>query len=266
MSFQPVIPLGGYAGWTFLKRTMEKQQAALQAAPANQRDEAYFRANIGKVNTAKELVSDRRLLKVALTAYGLEGDIESKAFIQKILQDGTLKSGALANKMADSRYREFSAAFGFGDYTTPRNKLSDFADNVLKLYRTKSFETAVGEQNDSMRLALNAERELATLAGKSSSEDVKWYTILGNKPLRAVMQTALGLPSAVSTIDIDKQLSMFKAKARATFGSETVSQFADSEKMTKLVRTYLVRSELSSQGSGTTSAGTALQLLSSLSR
>ena len=77
MSFQPVIPLAGYAGWTFLKRTMEKQQAALQATPANQRDEAYFRANVGKVNSAKELVADRRLLKVALTAFGLEADIDA---------------------------------------------------------------------------------------------------------------------------------------------------------------------------------------------
>ncbi|MCB6177952.1 DUF1217 domain-containing protein [Rhodobacter sp. Har01] len=262
MSFQPVIPLGGYAGWTFLKRTMATQQAALQASPANQRDEAYFRANIGKVNSAKELVADRRLLKVALTAYGLESDIDSKAFIQKVLQDGTLKTDALANKLTDKRYRDFSAAFGFGDFSTPRSKMSDFADKVLKLYITKTFETAVGEQDDTMRLALNAERELGSLAAKSSSEDVKWYTILGNKPLRSAMQTALGLPTSIAYLDIDKQLTMFKAKARSTFGSDTVSQFADADKMAKLVRTYLVRSEIATQGSGMSAASTALQLLS----
>ena len=43
MSFQPVIPFGGYAGWAFLKRTMASQQTALQSTPTNQRDEAYFR-------------------------------------------------------------------------------------------------------------------------------------------------------------------------------------------------------------------------------
>jgi hypothetical protein len=266
MSFQPVIPLGGYAGWTFLKRTMEKQQAALQAAPANQRDEAYFRDNIGKVNTAKDLVSDRRLLRVALTAYGLEADLDSKAFVQKVLQDGTLKSGALANKLSDSRYREFSAAFGFGDFATPRSKQSDFADKVLKLYRNKTFQTAVGEQNQSMRLALNAETDLAALARKGSSDDAKWYSILGNKPLREVMQTALGLPSSVSTIDVDKQLTMFKAKAKAVFGSDSVSQFADSDKMGKLVRTYLVREQLAGKGTAMSGAATALQLLSSSRR
>lgn len=262
MSFQPVIPLGGYAGWSFLKRTMASQQAAYQAAPANQRDEAYFRSRIGQVNTAEELVGDRRLLKVALTAFGLEGDIANKAFLRKILQDGTLKEGALSNKLADKRYREFSAAFGFGDFTVPRNKLSDFADKILAQYRTKTFETAVGDQDQALRLAMNAERELVALANKTGSEDTKWYTILGNKPLREVMQTALGLPSSIVGLDIDRQLDTFKSRARSTFGNETVSQFADAATMTKLVRTYLVRSELSAVTSTYSSAGTALQLLS----
>ncbi|PTE16644.1 DUF1217 domain-containing protein [Pseudogemmobacter blasticus] len=261
MSFQPVIPLAGYAGWTFLKRTMEKQQAALQATPANQRDEAYFRANIGKVNSAKELVADRRLLKVALTAFGLEADIDAKAFVQKVLEGGTLKTDALANKLSDKRYQAFSAAFGFGDYATPRNKMSDFADKLLTAYNTKRFQTAVGTQNEAMRLALNAESELGSLAAKTGSEDAKWYTILGNKPLRSVMQTALGLPSSVAGIDIDKQLEVFKAKARNTFGEATVSQFAEPETMARLVRTYLTRSEVSTQGTALSAAKTTLQLL-----
>lgn len=262
MSFQPVIPIGGYAGWSFLQRTMATQQAAYQAAPANKRDEMYFREKIRQVNTAEDLVGDRRLLKVALTAFGLESDIDSKAFLRKMLQDGTVKQGALANKMSDKRYRDFSAAFGFGDLAVPRNKASDFADKILAQYRTKTFETAVGDQDQSLRLALNAERELGTLAAKTSSEDTKWYTLLGNKPLREVMQTALGLPSSIVGLDIDRQLDTFKARARSTFGKETVSQFADAETMTKLVRTYLVRSELSGVTSTYSSAGTALQLLS----
>ena len=43
MSFQPVLPMSGFAGWSFLKRTMARQQVAQQAVPAQQRDEAYFR-------------------------------------------------------------------------------------------------------------------------------------------------------------------------------------------------------------------------------
>ena len=158
MSFQPVLPMAGFAGWSFLKRTMVRQQATQQAAPAQLRDETYFRDRIGKVNTAEQLVADKRLLRISLTAFGLEGDLNSTAFIRKILEGGTLKEGSLANKLADKQYQKFSAAFGFGDFSVPRTRISTFPDEILARFRTRSFESAGGAQNNSFRLALNAER------------------------------------------------------------------------------------------------------------
>lgn len=266
MTFQPVIPFGGYAGWAFLKRTMASQQAVQQAAPATQREEAYFRDRIGKIGTAADLVADRRLLGVALAAYGLEGDINNKAFIQKILEGGTLTEGSLANRLANKQYQKFAADFGFGDYTVPRTRMSDFADKTLALYRTRQFETAIGTQNNDFRIALNAEREIQTLAATNSSETVKWLTVLGTAPLRQAFQTALGLPSSFASIDLDKQLTMIQSKARATFGDSSISQFSDPAKLEKLVRSYIVRAELGTATSGTTAATTALQLLASLRR
>jgi hypothetical protein len=266
MTFQPVIPFGGFAGWSFLKRTMPTQQAALQASPANQRDEDYFRANIAKAKTADDLVSDRRLLKVALTAYGLEGDIDSKAFIRKVLQDGTLSETALSNRLADKQYQKFSAAFGFGDFKIPRTQLSDFAEKTLNLYRTRQFEGAVGAQNNGYRLALNAEREVASLAERRASEDTKWFTVMGNAPLRQVFQTALGLPKSFSSIDLDQQLSVLKTRTAALFGDEGISQFNDPAKLQKLVRTYLVKEEVASSISPTNASSVALQLLQTSAR
>ena len=261
MSFQPVIPFGGFAGWAFLKRTMAAQQSALQATPANQRDEDYFRANIAKAKTVDDLMSDRRLLRVSLAAYGLEGDIDNKAFIRKVLQDGTLKEGALSNRLADKQYQKFSAAMGFGDFVVARTQLSDFADKTLALYRTRQFEAAVGDQNNSFRLALNTERELGALAGRAVSEDTKWFTILGSAPLRQVFQTALGLPASFSSIDLDQQLGVLKARTESQFGDSGISQFSDPEKLTKLVRTYLVRSEISQSAAAVGPSSVALQLL-----
>jgi hypothetical protein len=123
-------------------------------------------------------------------------------------------------------------------------KLSDFADKTLALYRQRTFETAVGEQNNGFRLAMNAEREIATSGRKATSEDAKWFTVLGSAPLRQVFQTALGLPSSFASIDLDQQLGVLKARAKSTFGSEGISQFADPDKLQQLVRTYLTRSEI----------------------
>ena len=261
MSFQPVLPLAGYTGWGFLKRTMVRQQAVQQALPVQQRDEAYFRDRIGKADTAEKLVSDKRLLRIALTAFGLEGDVNNKAFVQKILEGGTLKEGSLANKLADKQYQKLSAAFGYGDFSVPRTKISTFPDEILAQFRTRSFESAVGVQNNTYRLAMNAERELPALAVKSTSETAKWFTVLGNAPLREVMQTALGLPKSFASIDIDQQVSVLKAKTEAAFGSSDVSQFKDPTKMEGLVRRFLLQSELQGQTFASSPTATALALL-----
>lgn len=260
MSFQPVLPLTGYSGWGFLKRTMVRQQAVQQALPAQQRDEAYFRDRIGKADTAERLINDKRLLRIALTAFGLEGDVNSKAFIQKVLEGGTLKEGSLANKLADKQYAKFAAAFGYGDFSVPRTKLSTFPDEIIAQYRARSFETAVGEQNNTYRLALNAEREIPALAARTNSENAKWYTLLGNAPLREAMQTALGLPKSFSSIDIDQQVGVLKKRTEAAFGSSDLAQFKDPTKMEALTRRFLLQSEMQGQAA-TSPASTALMLL-----
>lgn len=261
MSFQPALPMSGYAGWTFLKRTMARQQAAQQAVPAQLRDEAYFREKIGKVATADQLVSDKRLLRIALTAFGLEGDLNSTAFIRKVLDGGTLKEGSLANKLVNKQYRNFSAAFGFGDFSVPRTRISTFADEILPNFRARGFETAVGDQNNSYRLALNAEREVAAIAAGSGSENAKWYMVMGNPPMREVLQTALGLPKSFASIDIDQQLSVLKARTQAAFGAESVSQFTDPAKMAALLRRFIVQAEIQKPGGSTSASSIALQLL-----
>jgi hypothetical protein len=261
MSFTPIVPFSGYSGWAFLKRTMPAQQEAFQKSAELVRDEDYFRANIGSINSAEELVSDRRLLSVALGAYGLDDDIDNRFFIKKVLEEGSIDSTSLANKLSDKQYLAFSKAFGFGDYSVPRNKLSDFADKTLESYRTRQFETAVGDQDENLRLGLNAERELATLSARSISNDAKWYTVMGSEPLRSVFEGALGLPSSFSSLDIDVQLSTFKEKANKVFGSDEVSQFSDPDKIEGLVRKFLLRAEALASFSSTSPASIALSLL-----
>ena len=150
---------------------MSTQTAVFNASTDMKRDEDYFRAKIGKITTAEQLVNDRRLLKVALGAFGLDSDIGNKFFIRKVLEDGTLTPGALANRLADKQYQKLSASFGFGDFAVPSTKLSDFPDKILMAYRARQFEAAVGEQNPDLRLAMNVQRELPGIADKSNSSE-----------------------------------------------------------------------------------------------
>ncbi|KGB83617.1 flagellar protein [Rhodovulum sp. NI22] len=266
MSFLPVVPMGGYAGWRFLERTIETQKAAHDEAAAMKRDTAYFRENIGKVTSAEALVADHRLLSVALGAFGLDDDIGNMFFIQKILSDGTQSDDALANKIADKSYRKFSEAFGFGDFAVPNTQLSDFPDRIIAAYQTRQFEIAVGDQNADMRLALHMTRELGTLASADSGDDTKWYSVMGSEPLREVFETAFGLPDSFAALDIDKQMEVFRTRTERAFGDGEISQFSDPEKMDELLRLFLVRSELAASAAGFSPAQTALTLLSNAAR
>lgn len=262
MSFQPLLPSGGYGGWRFLNRTLETQQAQFARSPVLQREAQYFRDNIGKIDTAAELVADTRLLKVALGAFGLDSDLQSRFFIRKVLEEGTLEPRALANRLADKRYLELSRAFGFGDFDTPRNKLSDFADKILPNHQSRQFEIAVGQQSDTMRLALNLRRDLSDLAEADRSERSKWFTVLGSPPLRQVFETAYNLPKGFGTLDLDRQVEVLRERTRRTFGETTISQFKDPDKIEKLARQFILRDEINEGVVGFGTRGVAaLQVL-----
>lgn len=260
MSFQPVVPFSGYTGWRFLERTMERQQAAFDQSATVQKDLDYFAEKIGEIDSAEALVKDYRLLKVALTAFGLQDDIGNKYFIRKVLEESTTASDSLANKLADKSYLNLAKAFGFGDLGGPRTSLSDFAEEIADQYRTRSFELAVGEQDDSMRLALNLERELGSLAAQDSSDESQWFSVMGSEPLRAVFDTAFGLPDSFAMLDLDRQLEVYRERSESLFGDSTLAQFADPEKREELIKVFLVRNEVSA-GAGMTAAQTALTLL-----
>lgn len=260
MSFLPAVPVGGYAGWAVLKRTATAQQAAYDKQPRIQRDEAYFRANISKVKSADDLVKDRRLLGIALGAFGLEADIDNKFFIRKVLEDGTLKPEALAMRLADKRYREFSVAIGLGDFGTSRIRMSDFADTIIRQWKQRQFEGAVGQVDDSLRLAMNAEREIAKIANSSMSEDARWFTLMGQRPLRQVLETAFGLPKSFGTLDLDQQKQVLKQRAKTAFGHEGVAQFARSDRMQALIKQYLLRNQVANN-LGANPGGAALTLV-----
>ncbi len=243
MSFQPVVPLTGYVGWRFLERTLDSQQDAFAESQPVRRATEYFRDKIADVRTPEDLVSDRQLLSVALGAFGLDDDIDNKFYIKTILEEGTIDDSALANRLSDNRYADFSRAFGFGDRIFPRTGLTDFADEIINRYEARQFERAVGEQNNDLRLAMNVSTGIDDVMDRTSSTNAQWFSIMGNAPLREVFQTAFGLPSSIASIDLDKQLELFQGRSATIFGTDQVADFSDADQQEKLIRLFLVRSE-----------------------
>lgn len=265
MSFQPIVPLSGYGGWRFLERTLESQQKAFAESQPVARATDYFREKIANVRTANDLVSDRRLLSVALGAFGLDDDINNTFFIRKILEDGTLSDDALANRLADNRYAEFSRAFGFGDRPVARTALSSFPSEIVARFEDQQFARAVGTQDNNMRLALNIEKGIGDILGRNTTNTGQWFSIMGNAPLRQVFQTALGLPQSIVSVDLDRQREIFQDRAQAVLGTDQVADLAEPAQQEKLIRLFLIRAEAATIASNSGSA-TALTLLQSSPR
>lgn len=264
MSFRPIIPMAGYNGWRFLQRTMPSQREAFDKSPLITRDLTYFKEKIGEVKSASDLVKDRRLLRVSLTAFGLEGDLNNSFFVEKILAEGSKDPKALANKLGDKRYAAMSKAFGFDNFGLPNTALSGFAKDVVQRYKDKSFEASVGAVDGNMRLALNLKQGIGDIVKAGGSPQSHWFKVMGTPPLRAVFEKALGLPSSIGKLDLDQQLNQFKSRAKKVFGTDVLAEFAQPELREKLAEKFFLRSQLDSFSAKNSSAQTALMLLSQI--
>lgn len=262
MTYQPIVPAGGNLGWIFLNRTREAQQDAFDNSGQIVRDTEYFRDNIGSVLTAEDLVADRRLLSVALAAFGLSDDINNKFFIKKVLEEGTLAEEAFANKLTDKRYFKMAEAFSF-DITPANTALSSFPERIIQQYKEREFEVAVGNADEDLRLALGVERELSELSSRDLSETSAWLAVMGSPPLRRVFEVALGLPPQFGAIDIDRQVEVFQEKSSRAFGTSDPTDFSDADLRDDLVRNFLFRAELAGSSSATVRGSVALSLLQS---
>ncbi|WP_293576773.1 DUF1217 domain-containing protein [Phaeobacter sp.] len=114
MTFTPYVLGSGIAGWNFLDRTRDQQQRIYEQSPILDRSLQEFSAKIENIQTADQLLNDYNVLQVALGAFGLEEDINNRAFIKQVLESDLSEPTSLANRLNDSRYLGLAQTFGFG--------------------------------------------------------------------------------------------------------------------------------------------------------
>ena len=259
--FIVAVPVSGYSGWRFLERTAERQKQTFESSPQIRRDLEYFRTNIAKATTAEALVADRGLLKVALGAFGLDDDIDKKAYVLKVLAEGTESDKAFANRIVDKRYRAMAEAFGYGNLGGANSAKPGFAHNIAERYKTRQFEVAIGEADPSMRLAMGLSRQLPELLNSSASDSSVWFQILGNPPLRTVFETAYGLPRSFGSLDVDKQRDILRARTDRFLGDSSAQVFGDPANIEKLLQRYFLRKQLAEGPAAGVPGSAALSLL-----
>lgn len=224
------------------RRFVQAETAA--PPPQVQRETDYFRENIGQVETAEDLLADFRLYRYVMTAYDLQGALDAKAIIGRVLEEGSDDASDLANRLNDAKYRELTDDLGFSVAGNLKLQLPDFLDEVASRYQRVQLEIEAGEVNNGARLSAYFERKI----GEVSS----WFEVLGDPPLRDVMFTALGLPQELQGADIDDLVNRFESAI-------PLNDLKDEAKRDQFLYRFAINNDL--QTTPTVTGSSAVQLL-----
>ena len=170
--------------------------------PAVKLSTAYYQANIGKVKTISQFVGNYRLLSYALQAYGLGDQVNNKALITKVLQQGTTNPKALANTLPNAAWKAFANAFNFSATGSAAPGSSTSVATTTSDYVEQQLENDQGANDPGVQLALYFQRVAPTITSG--------YSVLADKNLTEIAQTIFNLPAGTSSSQIDKEAAALK--------------------------------------------------------
>ena len=145
------VTANGLAGYRQLKTTQNSQKEVLKADAFVKRETEYFKENIGKISSADEFVADTRILRFALSSYGLEEELFKTAYIKNVLESDLTDSASAANRIADPRWQNFAQAFIKSTPELPGPLQEGFGDKqIAKAYAVELSRYRTDEQIDTL--------------------------------------------------------------------------------------------------------------------
>jgi hypothetical protein len=234
---QPAFPI--YAS---LENTRDKQFAGFEKLPNIERDVDYFLENAPKVETVDEFIDDHRLMTVALSAFGLEDEIQYLGRMKKVLTESPSDEDALVNQLIDPRFKKIAEAFQFADLGLAQLTLTSFLDDIVDKFKTNEFEKYLGEQNPALREVEYFRRNIGSIENT--------YNILGDLVLRSVVTYSLDLPREIALQSVDKQKDLIDARV-------DIEDFKDPEFVETFIRRFLILKDAEAVQSGSGVSSTA---------
>ena len=256
--YQPVIPLSGNGGWKFLQSTYDRQLQSLSNSPQVKADRSYLIEKFSEPVATDAFLSDKRLLRVALTSFDLGGEEWKRGFIDKVLKEVSTPESTFLARLNNPKYTAFANAFKpvNGKITITLEAL----DKIAAEFNKSTFETAVGNVDDSMRLALNYQSDIKGLMGNGSSETAILYRLLGDVPVRTVLETSLNLPTDIRKLPIEKQAELLKTSLQK-LGINDVKDLAEPERVDKMLKRFHALQSVRDGAANYSPAANALTLL-----
>lgn len=259
MVFQPAIPMSGIGGWKFLQATYDKQLETFARSPQLRNDRDYMIGKLGEPMSVEDFLKDSRLVRTVMASFDLAGEEWKKGYINKVLKEAADPDSTFLKRLNNSRYTEFGETFA------PKNGMITIDEDTLAAmavrFERNSFSVAVGEVDDTMRLALNYQADIANIIGNGSSDSAIAFRMLGDLPISSVLKTALNLPSDTTKLPIDRQAEILTTSLKRVFGVSKLSDLASPEIVDKTIVRFHAMKSISEFSATSSSAANALTLL-----
>lgn len=217
------------------RNVQDERRETFGESPQVQREIEYFNKAIEEMESPEDLYADRRAMAYVLSAYGMDGELDLMGRMKKVLSEDPSDPNALANKLLDPRFKEIAEGLQISDRGLGRLQLGVFQDELAEKYKTNEYEKSLGEQNPALRQAEYFKRKIEGITDT--------FQILGDKILRDVVTTALGLPTEIVFQSIDKQKELVENGFK-------VGDMADPKKLEGFIQRYLIQADLKTQQSG----------------
>ncbi len=204
--------------YQFIARDIDASLKLASEKPVVARESAYYLSKIGDINSIDEFLEDDRVYSYAMRAMGLEEMTYAKAFMRKVLTEGTDDNTSFANQLADKRYAEFAENFNFKRYGETATTFTKARQGTVDKFVRQVLEEDAGADNEGVRLALYFKRKAPSV--NSTIE------LLGEPALLKVVETMLGL--SLSSGSIDKNIARIEKRL-------DIADLHDPEKLDKLL-------------------------------
>lgn len=176
----------------------------------------YFNKNIGKVKTVDDLFKDRKLTEYVLKAYDLAEEIVRPGRIKRMLGENPTASGALVNRMTDTRFKAMATDLRLDTADGLKNLSSAVVTKKISAQFVQAeFERKLGQQDPALREAIYFARKIDDITNV--------YNVLGDKVLRSVVTATLSLPQNLAIQPVETQARAVEARIKITDFSKGLS-------------------------------------------
>lgn len=226
------MQLSGTSSLLWYKLANDQEEAHMkvfEAQPTTARDIETFKEEIGNIKSVDDLMKNRTLLQVTLSAFQLESEIDKYAFVEKMLTEDPEADDSLVNQTLEPRWTKLAQAmYGL-------NEDPDFFQNeanvnaILEGYKTNEFEKFEGQNAPGVRQAMYFDRIAGGVTEVSQ--------ILADKSLMEVVRVGLGLPESFQSLEYEQQKARLEKEI-------DIEDFKDPAEIDKMIERYLIMTEL----------------------